>query len=73
MDELVVFDRAGLGHTLPLNLRKPLIVHSMHTGMNSFRVFFRMAGIEVQDVVGAEKKDTARGFVKRNSLEPEHF
>ena len=63
----------GLGHTLPLNLRKPLIVHSMHTGMNSFRMFFRMAGIEVQDVVGAEKKDHARGFVKRNSLEPEHF
>jgi hypothetical protein len=63
----------SLGHTLPLNLRKPLIVHSMHTGTNSCRLFFRMAGIKVQDVVGAERKNHARQFVKRNLFERDHL
>ena len=63
----------GLGHTLPLRLQRPLNVHSMHTGTNSFRMFFRMAGIEVQDVVGAEMKEHARQFVIRNALQPEYF
>ena len=61
----------NLGHTL--KLRKPLTVHSMHTGTNSFRMFFRMAGIEVNDVVGAERKPHARLFVTRNRIEPDHF
>ena len=45
----------------------------MHTGTNSFRMFFRMAGIEVNDVVGAERKQHARLFVTRNRIEPDHF
>ena len=63
----------SLGHTLPLKLRKPLIVHSMHTGTNSFRLFFRMAGIQVHDSVGAELKPHARTFVSRSRLEPDQF
>ena len=63
----------SLGHTLPLKLRKPLIVHSMHTGTKSFRMFFRMAGIQVHDSVGAELKPHARTFVSRNRLEPDQF
>ena len=61
----------NLGHTL--KLRKPLTVHSMHTGTNSFRMFFRMAGIEVNDVVGAEMKEHARRFDIRNALQPNTF
>ncbi len=62
----------GLGHARP-QLQRPLVVHSMHTGTNSFRMFFRMAGIEVADVLGAEKKAHARCFVRQNSLEPGRF
>ena len=66
-------ERASGHWTLPLKLRKPLIVHSMHTGTSSFRMFFRMAGIQVHDSVGAELKPHARTFVSRNRLEPDQF
>ena len=59
--------------TLPLKLRKPLIVHSMHTGPNSFRMFCRMANIEIKDAVGSEQRPHAHVFLTRNRLQPEHL
>ena len=64
---------SGLGHTLCPRLLKPLTVHSMHTGANCCRMFFRMAGIEVCDAMGAERKQYAREFARQNSMEPQRL
>ncbi len=49
---------------------RPLIHHSMYTGMNTQAMVFRLAAMDVVDVVGAEKKESARWFMSANRLLP---
>ena len=45
-----------LGHESCTSLQRPLILHTMHTGTGSFRMFCDMAGIQVHDISGAENQ-----------------
>ncbi len=49
---------------------RPLIHHSMYTGMNTQAMCFRTSGVDVVDVVGAEKKESGRWFMAANRLLP---
>ena len=62
-----------LGHESCTSLQRPLILHTMHTGTGSFRMFCDMAGIQVHDISGAEKKPHAREFARLNNVAPRDF
>ena len=57
-----------LGHESCTSLQRPLILHTMHTGTGCFRMFCDMAGIQVHDISGAEKKPHAREFACLNRV-----
>ena len=59
-----------LGHESCTSLQRPLILHTMHTGIGSFRMFCDMAGIQVHDISGAERKPHAREFACLNRVAP---
>ena len=63
----------GLGHESCTSLQRPLILHTMRTGTGSFRTFCDMAGIQVHDISGAEKKPHAREFACLNRVAPRGF
>lgn len=60
----------SMGTAKALTQIKPLVVSSMHTGMNTHHACLLSLGISCLDTVGAEIKDHARAFVKRNNICP---